>query len=270
MPILAITREIGSLGTSIGQEVARRLDYTVIRHEITAAAAQVYDAAEASLIAAVEAKPGVWDGLSEAARRHFAFVAAEAFEAALRDNVVIVGRWSTLLLRGVDHALRVRVCAPLEVRAGRTHDRLGIGTEAARAEVERSDLGIRARIRQFFDVEWGDPLLYDGVLNTERLTMEAGADALCRLLARPEWQPTAASRAALEDGALAARVRAALKAAAETARLNVRITARAGRLELAGTVETEAGHEAAARVAAAQPGVTAVDNALTVMKFPRW
>ena len=270
MPILAVTREMGSLGTFIGQAVAQRLGYTFIRHEIIAEAAQVYHAAEENLTATVEAKPGVWDSLSEAARRHFAFIAAEVFDAALKDNVVIVGRWSTLLLRGVTHALRVRVCAPPALRVTRTMERLGIGADEARAQLERSDGGIRARIRQFFDVEWRDPLLYDLTLSTDRFTLESGADLVCHLLARPEWQATEASRALLRDGALAARVRARLKANPETARLNIKILARSGHLELAGTVEPGPGMEAAARVAAAVPGVLAVDNHLTVMKFPKW
>ena len=270
MPILALTREMGSLGTFVEQAVARRLGYAFVRHQITAEAAQVYDAAEENLIATLEARPGMWEGLNEAARRYFAFIAAEVFDVALKDNVVIIGRWSTLLLRGVDHTLRVRVSAPMDIRARRIEERLGVGSDEARALVERSDRGVRARIRQFFDVEWGDPRLYDVILSTERLSVEAGADLVCHLLARPEWQPTEASRAALQDAALAARVRAALKAAAETARLNVKITARAGRLELAGTVESEAGPEAAARVAKAQPGVLAVENHLTVIKFPKW
>ena len=270
MPILAMSREMGSLGTYIGQEVARRLGYAFVRHEIIAEAAQVYEAAEENLIATVEARPGVWDSLSEMARRHFAFIAAEVFDFALKDNVVIVGRWSTLLLRGVHHALRVRVCAPMELRVRRTEERLGIGPDEARVHVERSDRGVRARIRQFFDVEWSEPLNYDLNLSTERFTVEGGADLLCYVLARPEWQATEASRAALQDAALAARVRAALKADPETTRLNVKIICRGGRLELAGTVESPENRDAAARVAATVPGVLAVDSRLTVMKFPRW
>jgi cytidylate kinase len=270
MPILAMTREMGSLGTFIGQAVAQRLGYAFVRDEITAEAAQVYDAAEESLVATLEAKPGVWEGLSEAARRHFGFIAAEVLEAALKDNVVIIGRWSTLLVRGVDHALRVRVTAPMDVRVRRIEERLGVGPDEARARIQRSDRGVRARVRQFFDVEWGDPFLYDLTLSTERFAVEAGADLLCHLLARPEWQPTEASRAALQDAALAARARAALKATPETARLNVKISCRGGRLELAGTVETAPAREAAGRIAAAQPGVLAVENHLTVIKFPKW
>jgi cytidylate kinase len=268
MPILAMTREMGSLGTFIGQEVARRLEYAFIRHQIEAEAAQLYEAAEERLVATVESKPGVWEGLSEAARRHFAFLAAEVFDFALKDNVVIIGRWSTLLLRGIGHALRVRVGAPLELRTRRIMERLGVGEEEARAQIQRSDRGVRARVRQFFEVEWGDPLLYDLFLNTERLSVEGGADLLCHLLARPEWQATGASRATLQDAALAARVRAALKAAPETTRLNVQIVCRDGRVELSGTTESEAGRDAAARIVSEQPGVLTVENRVAIIKIP--
>jgi cytidylate kinase len=268
MPILAVTREMGSLGTYIGQEVARRLGYEFIRHEIIAEAAQVYHAAEESLTATVEAKPGVWDSLSEAARRHFAFIAAEVFDFALKDNVVIVGRWSTLLLRGVSHALRVRICAPMDLRVHRTMERLGVDAEAARDRVLQSDRGIRARMRQFFEVEWAEPLLYELTLRTDRFTVESGADLLCHLLGRPEWQPTEASRAALTDLTLVARVRAALKAAPETTRLNLTIRCRGGRIELAGTVTSTGGRSAATRVAAAQPGVVSVEDHLIITEIP--
>jgi len=68
MPILAVTREMGSQGTFIGQEVARRLGYTLVRHQAEAEAAQVYEAAEGSLVATVGRRAGVWEALGEPAR----------------------------------------------------------------------------------------------------------------------------------------------------------------------------------------------------------
>ncbi len=130
-----------------------------------------------------------------------------------------------------------------------------------------SDRGIRARIQQFFEAEWADPNLYDLSLNTEQSTIDAAADLLCHLLTRPERQATAASRAVLQDGALATRVRAALKAAPEPSRLNVDIRCRGGQVELAGTVGSEAARDAATRVAAAQAEVQAVKNWLLLMKI---
>lgn len=57
-----------------------------MRQEITAETAQVYDAAEERLIATVEAKPGVWDGLSEAAR----VAAAQPGVLAVENNLTVM------------------------------------------------------------------------------------------------------------------------------------------------------------------------------------
>jgi cytidylate kinase len=264
MPILAITREIGSLGTHIGQAVAERLGYDFLRQEIILEAARSYEADTDALVATVEAKPRIWQTILPAARRHFAFVAAEVLNAALKDNVVIVGRWSTLLLHGVGHALRVRVCAPLELRAARLAERLRVAPEEARRRIQQSDQGIRSRMRQFFEVEWDDPRLYDLTLSSERMDVEACAALLAHLLAQPAWQASEASRAVLWDAALAARVRAALKATAETSGLDITIRVDGGRAELTGTVGTPAAGEAAERVATLHAGVGRVDNRLTL------
>jgi hypothetical protein len=112
VPIIAVTKEMYSLGTSIGREVARQLGYELIRQDIIREAVREYHALEAKLVETVEEKPGFFEMLSETARRHHIFVAAEVFEFALRERVVIIGRWSALLLRGVGHAIRIRISAP--------------------------------------------------------------------------------------------------------------------------------------------------------------
>lgn len=93
MPILAMTRELGSLGTHIGLEVAKRMGSRFIRPEIIAQVAQISEAAEEKLISAVESKPGLWESLGEAARRHHIFVASEVYDFAEKGNIVIIGRW---------------------------------------------------------------------------------------------------------------------------------------------------------------------------------
>lgn len=266
MPIIAMTRERGSLGTYIGQEVARRLGYEFIRDEIIAAAAQVYDAVEEKLVDTVESKPGFWEGLGEAARRHFTFVAAEVFRFAERDRVVIMGRWSTLLLKGVGHAIRIRVCAPVPVRVKRLMERMGISEEEARQFVERADRGVRSRIAQFFDVHWEDPELFDLVINTEHLSIDEGARLILQLAESPTFQPSEASQGALRNLGLAAAVRATLKVRPETTRLNVGIEATDGRLRLGGTVFSREAKRLAEGVAKEVEGVQAVENHLTVVE----
>lgn len=268
MPVLAMTREIGSLGTHVAHEVARRLGYDLVRQEIIAEAARVYKANPDTLVATVEARPRIFEARKDAARRHFAFVAAEVLSAALKDNVVILGRWSTLLLRDTAHAMRVRVCAPVDLRAARVVRRLRVPTEEAVDRILRSDAGIRARIQQFFDVDWDDPHQYDLTINTARVGVEEAADLLVAALRQPSRQATDLSRAALWDAVLAARVRAALKAHPRTDQADITIRCRGGRLELTGTVNDVEAREAVGRLAAIRAGIGAVDNHLIVTGLP--
>lgn len=256
------------MGTHVAQEVAKRLGYDFIRQEIIAEAARLYAADPDTLVATVEARPRMFEARKAATRRHFAFVAAEVLNLTLKDNVVILGRWSTFLLRDIAHALRVRVCAPLDLRARRVTRRLKVGVDEATHRIRRSDEGSRARIRQFFDLEWDDPRQYDLTINTARVGVDEAAELLVSALRQPNRQPTETSRAALWDAALAARVRAALKARLATDQIDVTIRCCNGRLELAGTVKDAATREAAGQLAMIHAGIGAVDNDLIVTGIP--
>lgn len=268
MGIVAVTREMGSLGTFIAQEAARRLGYELVRQDITRDAAREYEVLEANLVGSVEARPGLFETLTQSARRYQIFVASEVYEVALRDRVVILGRWSAFLLEGIGHAARVRVTAPLGLRVRRVMERLGIDERAARERIRRYEEGVRARIRQFFDVEWADPLRYDLVINTETVGVETGATQLVALASGPEFQPTPRSVQTLQDRALAARVRATLKARPETAALDVEVSAEERRIRLRGTVSADRERDAAVRVAREVEGVGEVASEVTVMRMP--
>lgn len=268
MGVVAVTREMGSLGTFIAEEGARRLGYELVRQDITRDTAREYEVLEADLVGSVEARPGLFETLTQSARRYQIFVASEVYEVASRDRVVILGRWSTFLLDGIGHVARVRVTAPLELRVRRVMERLGVDQRAARERIHRYEEGVRARIRQFFDAEWSDPLLYDLVINTETVGVETGAAQLVALASSPEFQPTPRSIRALQDRALAARVRATLKARPETAALEVEVTAEEGRVLLRGTVSTDRERDVAVRVAREVEEVGEVASEVTVMRMP--
>lgn len=268
MRVLAITREMGSLGTFVGLEVARRLGWEYVRDDITREAAREYDVDEERLIGAVEERPGLLEALTLSARRYQPLVAAEVLDVASRGQVVIMGRWSTFLLQGVRHAARVRVCASRPVRMARIAARLGIAAEDARARVVENDEGVAARIRQVFGVEWEDPLQYDLTLVTDRIELDTAVAQVLALLEAPELQPSEESRRLLAGLALAARVRAALKARTETASVEVAIRAEDGRITLAGTVGRRDELEAALEVARGVDGVRSVVDDVRVIDAP--
>jgi len=269
MPIIAITKEMWSLGTSLGREVATQLGYEFIRQDIIREAAREYHALEEKLVEAIEEKPGFLEILSETARRHHIFVAAEVYQFALRERVVIIGRWSTLLLKEVGHAIRIRVCAPLDIRVRRMMERFGMSQAEALKRIRHYDEGVASRIRQFFEVDWADSHLYDLTINTGNVSVPAAAALVKELAVAPEFQPTESSIQQLQNLALAAKVRATLKSHHETARLDVDVAAMDGQILLQGTVDTKEEQGAAERIAKGVSGVRRVENQLIAMKERR-
>ena len=216
----------------------------------------------------MEAAPGLVERLRRPRFRYRAYLEAAVLEAALEERTVLVGRWSTLFLRGVSHAVRVRVCAPPDVRARRVMERYGIDAAEAARRTAAYDDGVRARMRQMFDVDWTDPLLYDLVINTAAVGVATAVGQVLGLVSAAEFQPTAASRQLLADRALAARLRAVLKATGATAGVDVDIQAAEGRVRLAGVVASEAEREGALAVVRDAPGVTHVTSEVKVFKRP--
>jgi cytidylate kinase len=268
MPIVAMTKEMGSLGTFIALEVSRRLGYEFLRNDIIKAAAREYRELEGRLVGAVEEPPGFLERYGPRARRHQAYLQAAVLEAALRERVVLMGRWSTVFLRGVRHALRVRVCAPPEVRAQRVMKRFGIDRADAVRRIATYDEGVRARMRQVFEADWTDPLLYDLVINTEAVTLETGVRQVLSLAAAPEFQPSEESRLLLWDLAVAARVRATLKATPATSRLDLDVRVASGQAHLAGVVGSEDERAGVLAVARGVRGVVAVVDDVKVFRRP--
>jgi cytidylate kinase len=199
------------------------------------------------------------------------YMAEEVLEAAARGNVVLRGWGATCLLRRVRHVVSVRITRPLAQRVTWLQERLGTDDAAfAEEEIRRSDRAHAARMQAQFGVTWGDPLLYDLVLNTDRISVESCAAQIAALARRPEFAETDASRAVLRNLALDARVRSALRADAATRDVDVTVTSDAGRVRLSGDrprARRAARRRAASR--AASTGVTAVDNELRAVARSR-
>ncbi|HBH37043.1 MAG TPA: transporter, partial [Curvibacter sp.] len=139
----------------------------------------------------------------------------------------------------------------------------------AESEIRRSDHAHATRMHQLFGVTWGDPVLYDIVLNTDRLSVHSCVEQIRQLTQRPEFQASEASRQLLANMALSAHVRSALKANESTQEVNITVEAQQGRIVLKGIVVNEQEHQQAEQVAAGVKGVSGVENRLRLMKATR-
>jgi cytidylate kinase len=270
MPVIALTQEMGSLAKDVALRLAEVGNLTVMRNEVVdnvAGRMQV----PASLIRRLrEGKAGLVERFSTDRDQVALYTAEELLAQAVRGDVVLRGWGATCLLQPVRHVVRVRVTRPFEQRVAWLMEHLGTDDrEAAEAEVRRSDNAHAARMNAQFGVTWGDPLLYDMVLNTDRISVDGAVDQILQLARRPEFAETAESRAVLEGLALTARVRAALKANESTSNVDVQIESRDGRVTLNGIVVNEREKAEAEKVASAIAGAGNVDNRLHLMKVTR-
>jgi len=270
MPVIALTQEMGSLAKDVALRVAEMGGLAVMRNEVAENVAGRMQV-PASLIRRLrEGKAGLVERFSTDREQVALFSAEEVLAEAERGNVVLRGWGATCLLRPVQHVVRVRVTRPFPARLAWLMDHLGTDDrDAAEAELRRSDAAHASRMNAQFGVTWGDPLLYDLVLNTERVSVDSCADQILQLAKRPEFQETPQSRAALAGLALSARVRAALKANEDTNNVDVQIDARDGRVTLSGIVVNDGEKAEAERVASTIAGVGKVDNQLHLMKVTR-
>lgn len=270
MTVIALTEEMGSLATDVADQLATDLGLAVMRHEVVDHISTRMHVPTSLINRLREGKAGAFERLRADKASLAVYMTEEVLDVAARGNVVLRGWGATCLLRTVPHVVCVRVTRPFAKRVAWLREQLGADDIGfVEEEIRRSDRAHAARMHAQFGVTWGDPLLYDLVLNTDRLSVETCARQIAALAPRPEFAETDASRAMLHNMALDARVRAALRGDAATRDIDVTVASDAGRVVLAGIVLDAAELPAAERVAWAVAGVAAVDNQLKVMARSR-
>lgn len=258
MNIVAISMELGSEAREIGRRVATALDYRLIEREVLLQAAEKYAVKVEMLAQLDERELSFWEKFDEDKRRYRIFIESALLSFAKEGGVVIAGRGSPLLLKEVDHALKVRVVAPLEVRVDRIMSREGLDHRSATLRVKTHDKEQAARSEYFFAIDWGRPEHYDLVVNTGRGSLDTVVELIVHAARMPLYQPTDASREKIRDLSLASEVRAALAADSVLENFPVEVSAGSGRVTLKGVVFSPATMEAAAALAKRLEGVISV------------
>ncbi len=263
MPVIALTQGMGSLAQDVAEKLAADLGLKNLEHEVAARVADKMHVSKSLINRLRSGKAGLIEGLRADKEAMAIYTAEEVLDAAARGNVVIRGWGATQLLRTVPHIPCIRIMRPLEQRVDWLMKELGTDDrDLARAEIQRSDQANAARMHDQFGVQWGDPVLFDMVLNTDRLSVDSCVEQIKNLLKRPEFAETPASSKLLQCMALSARIRVALSTHADTHAVDVSIDCDDGRITLRGIVADDTEKSAAARVAQGVAGVKSVDNQL--------
>jgi cytidylate kinase len=249
---------MGSLGIEIGQALAASLGYQFAERDIISKAADRFGVDVARLSHAVEERPTLVDRLNTAQRRFAQYVEATVQEMAARDDIVLVGLASTIILAGMPHTLRVRVTAPEGRRAERVAQAQGLDPTAALDFVRQSDRERGGRVWFLYHVDLENPLLYDLVINTDRLEAEEGARLVQHALQHPRFRSTEASRLTMRDLSLVAQARGVLVADPVTCGRSISVDCTDGVVSLGGRVEEWPVRRAAEQALGKVPGIREV------------
>ena len=264
MSIVAISETTGSLGNEIGRRVSERLGYRFADREIIAKAAEQFGALVSDLRHGTEEKPSFWERLTDSQHRYRAYVDSIILEMATGDDVVLTGLAAAIILRQVPHALRVRTSAPERLRADRVEQQQGLTREAALDHVRHTDHERATRVKFLYRVNVDDHLLYDMVLNTERMTADEGARIIQETLKEQRFLTTPAWRRQLIDRSIVARAQASFMASPVFDPERVTVFASGGCACLSGTVDTDEERALVEQTVKKIPGVTHVLNEIVV------
>lgn len=188
---LTVSRQLGSLGGDITQELARRLGWHVFDREIVEYIAshrhvrqrlvEDLDEKSQSLIQdtvrrLLEMVEGGGLGIEE---YHEALVHT-LVSLATRGQAILVGRGANFVLRS-QPGLHLRFVGSTEIRLRRLRERWGMSPREARTRMEQADRERAEFIRRHFKADADDPSFYDLLLNTDQLTVERCVSAVLSL-----------------------------------------------------------------------------------------
>ena len=270
MPLIAMNREIGSLGKDVAKGLSEALGVKIQHHEIVDHLANRARIRKSHVISFLEGTQGIWERLTVDDVKLRILTADEIVSAAENNEGIILRGWgATSLLKEVPHCVRVCVSASRRERVKRMAQRLQL-ENAADAEriVDQNDEAAQAVMRRHFHIDVRDINEYDVGFNTDRMTPDQCVDKIVAMVQSPQFAETELSHDKLRDVAITHHVRAALRTHVSTSHCYLKVTALYGRITLEGVVEDSTQRQACADIAARIKGVMDVDNRLRTADMP--
>ncbi len=200
MSVVTIRGHLGSGAPEVGRQIAEKLHADYVDRELIAEVATRLHRKEHEVIEKEMPPASLLGRIAEALQHTYAFGDGftgaylpiseiplgdnrylQALESVIRElarrsqSLVIRGRGSQFILKDYPGTFHILIVAPLEARVKRLMEDRKLDRETAKLEIARSDKSRREFIKRYFHAELEDPVNYDLVINTERLSLQAAA-----------------------------------------------------------------------------------------------
>ncbi|HMF11263.1 MAG TPA: cytidylate kinase-like family protein [Gemmataceae bacterium] len=184
--VIAISREAGARGGTIGRRVAKNLGWQLYNQEMLEYTAQ--EGASRHVMMHLPQAAARWaeDRLQQLLREQnlsqhpsVADLARIVLALGAQGEVVLIGRGAGSILPS-ESTLHIRVIAPLEDRVAYMSQWLRLTEREAEEQVRQRDEGRTRFIETHFRRHPGDPYQYDLILNSSLLGEETSADLIAK------------------------------------------------------------------------------------------
>ena len=173
MSLITISQDYGSHGYYVAQRIAKELNLELYDDKTLREAAVRQGVKEENLDAMKEQVPGFFEWhMGSKSDVYLDVLQKVVYQVASDNNGVIVGHGGQVLLRDFGCALHIRIITPAEKRVRYFIDEKGFEEEQAREIVRTKDEEARDFFRYAFKMDINDPMLYDLVINTDKISID--------------------------------------------------------------------------------------------------
>lgn len=177
MAVITISRLVGSRGTLIGKEVAKRMKYDYVDRELIQEIMNQYGEVEFKNI--YDKKLSIWDRYSGITNGMLDFFKRVMLSIAKSGNVVIIGRGSFVSLREYDDVLDIMIYAPMNMRIKAIMQMRNIDDpEKAEKYILHKEEVRQSFIEHTYNIKWNQIDNFDLVFNTGKLSPELVIDTI--------------------------------------------------------------------------------------------
>jgi cytidylate kinase len=190
-PVVTVSRQAGAGGNTFGVALARYLEksqpegrgpWAVVDRELVdkiledeALPERLASWSPEDHLAGISFVVEELLGLHRATWKPMQEVTETILRLAGMGNVVLVGRGANVILSHLPQAFHVRLVSSIENRVAHLVELRKTTKKEARAYVEREDRARLRFIRRYFQVDVTDPMLYNLVVNVDRVPIDEAA-----------------------------------------------------------------------------------------------
>ncbi|MBP5444201.1 MAG: cytidylate kinase-like family protein [Treponema sp.] len=172
MAVIAISRQVASLGDEIAGAVAKKLGYKFIDRKQIESRIVELGFPKSKLSRYDERKPGFFASLNKDRDEYLNYMQYAVLEAASVGNCILIGRGAFKILESVDNMISLRLVSCDKVRLERLKKEFNWNDKQAQARINESDTNRKGFHKSFFNIDNEDASQYMLTLNTSVLSLE--------------------------------------------------------------------------------------------------